>query len=295
VRPNRLTLVVTAVVALVLLSRLVVYQVKDDEVAVVLTFGRATEDIATPRTGLKWPWPIQQVRRFDHRLRVLRAPLEEVATQDGRAVLVGSFVLWRVGSAQEFLQRVGDPEAASLHLEKALRSRQTEMVSRYDFAALVSTDPQALKYVELEQRIQAALAEDVRPLGIEVASVGIRRLSLPEEATEAVFDRMKKDREARAAKLQAEGEAEAGRIRAQADQERDTLIAAAQAEAKTLLGEAERKAEQAYAVRAEAPDLAIFLEELEALRQMLRGRTTLVFDTTQPPFDLLRRATERGQ
>lgn len=293
-RSNRLTLAVAAMVALVLLARLLVYQVRDDEVAVVLTFGRATTDVTSPRTGLKWPWPIQQVRHFDARLRVLETPLEELATKDGRAVLVGSFVLWRVASAQDFLQRLGDADAAERHVEKVLRSRQSETVSRYPFGGLVNVDPAQLRYREIEAELQRLLAQDLAPLGVEVKTVGIRRLALPEEATEAVFARMKKDREARAAAIRAEGEAEAGRIRAEADRERDTLVAAAEADARRVLGEAEREAERSYARMAEDPELAIFLKKLAALEKLLGRRTTLVFDTTEPPFDLLRRDWRSG-
>lgn len=291
-RQNRLTLAVAATVAIVLLARLLVYQVRDDEVAVVLTFGQADDDddVTKPRTGLKWPWPIQQVRHFDARLRVLKTPLEEVATKDGRAVLVGSFVLWRVASAKRFLQSQGDAEAAARHIEKLLRSRQSETVSRYPFASLVSADPAQLQYVEIEGHIRDLLAADLLPLGVEVKAVGIRRLALPQEATEAVFERMKKDREARAAELQAEGEAKAGQIRAEADEARDTLIAAAEADARRVLGEAERAAEAYYKVLAEDPALAIFLKKLGALEVLLERRATLVFDKTVPPFDLLDRA-----
>jgi len=45
---------------------------------------------------------------FDARLRVLRTPLEETVTKDGRAILVGSFVLWRVGAAGTFLEKLGE-------------------------------------------------------------------------------------------------------------------------------------------------------------------------------------------
>ncbi|MBX3472576.1 MAG: hypothetical protein KF878_37470 [Planctomycetes bacterium] len=294
VRQNRLTLAVAVVVGLVLLARLVVYQVRDDEVAVVLTFGRATDDVTAPRTGLKWPWPVQQVRRFDRRLRVQQTPLEEVATRDGRAVLVGSFVLWRVASAQGFLQSLGDADAATRHIEKVLRSRQSETLSRHPFGALVSVDPAQLKYQEIERDLLRLVGDDLRPLGVEVKTVGIRRLGLPEETTEAVFERMKKDREAKAAAIRAEGEAEAGRLRAEADRERDTLLSAAEADARRLMGEAEREAEEAYARLAQDPELAIFLKKLAALEKLLGRRTTLVFDTSEPPFDLLERDWRAG-
>ncbi len=284
---QRLSLVVAALVVLLLVGRTVVYQVRDSEVAVVLTFGRATRDDAEPGPHLKWPWPIQQVRHLDGRLRVLKTPLEEMATADRRPILVATFALWRVASARALVETAGDTDEASRQLGHALRSRQLETISEYPFGALVSTDRARLRYDEIEGRILEKVRADARRLGLEVEVVGIRRLGLPEAATAAVFERMKKEREARAAELQAEGEAEAGRIRAAAERERDTLLAEARAAARRTLSQAELDARVHYEALAQDPELATFLKKLEALEALLARRTTLVLDTSGPPFDLL--------
>ena len=43
-----------------------------------------------------------------------------------------------------------------------------------------------------------------------------------------------------------------------------------------------------YQVFKEQPELAEFLRKLDALRSVMKGRTTVVFDTAVPPFDLLK-------
>ena len=81
---NRLTLAVAVVVVLTLVLRMVVYQVRDDEVAVTLTFGRATADVTG--TGFKWPWPIERVYGTDYeRLRdgVRHVVVHEIAHHFG--------------------------------------------------------------------------------------------------------------------------------------------------------------------------------------------------------------------
>lgn len=286
---NRLTLAVTVAVIVVLLVRLVTYQVRDDQVAVVLTFGRVSDDLPEPGPGLKWPWPIQQVRYFDARLRVLKTPLRQVTTSDQRSVLVGAFALWRVTSARQLLEASrGDEARVAGDVESRLDTTLGTIVSRYPFSALVSTDPEQLRFEQLEEEVRAAVSDALAGRGVSIEVVGLRRLALPKAATEAVFDRMQKEREARAAELRAQGEAEAGRIRAAAEQERDTLLGAAEADARRLQGEAEREAEAHYKRLAEDPELAILLKKLEAMKALLGSRTTLVLDTNQPPFDLLR-------
>ena len=72
-------------------------------------------------------------------------------------------------------------------------------------------------------------------------------------------------------------------IRAEEDVSRavDEILARVRAE-----GDA--AAAEFYAVFKEQPELAEFLRKLDALRAVMKGRTTLVFDTSVPPFDLLK-------
>ncbi|RMG18582.1 MAG: hypothetical protein D6731_01735 [Planctomycetota bacterium] len=296
---RRALLLVAGLLAAVLCLQMVVFTVQDTQTAVVLTFGKPTAEQQEAGLGFKWPWPIQEVKPFDARLRVLSSPLEEMITKDGRAVLVGSFALWRVRSAKTFLETFkGETEAetvadAERFLVRRLRNHQTAVVSSYPFAALVSAERADLKYEEVERRILAGLAADAASAGVEVRTVGIRRLTLPKSATEAVFERMRADRKLLATKIRREGQEKADAIRRRAEEERARLLLEAERDARDLLAEADRKAGPAYRAMAADPELAVFLKKLEALEKLLTPRPgkpgpTLVLDTDQPPFDLLR-------
>mgnify|MGYP001329470027 CR=1 FL=1 len=292
VRQSRMTLLVGGLVAAVLLLRMVIYEVQEGEVAVVLTFGKPTGEDATPGPAAKLPWPIQQVRTYDARLRVLRTELEQTITNDQQTILVGSFLLWRISSAREFVGGLRDVATAEERLLSALRTAHKSAVAQLRFDELVNTDPHKLRYEQAEQAMLAAIQEDpeVKGHGVEVKLVGIRRLGLPEDVTGAVFARMREERTALAAKVLAEGRAEAGRIRAEAEGRRAALLSQAEAEARRTLAAAEEQIASHYAVFEEAPELAVFLKKVEALKALLDQRTTVVLDSTQPPFDLLRRA-----
>lgn len=291
-RQNRLTLVVGVIVTLVFLLGMTTYEVNEAQVSVVTTFGRATGEVAEPGLHLKWPWPVQDVVTLDRRLHVLQAPLEEMRSQDGRTLLVGTFLLWRVGSAQAFHEKLGGDEAAERLLTTLLRDAQAAAIGEVRFDQLVSAEAEALRHDQVEAamrtRIRASLAKT--DYGVEVETVGIRRLGLPAEATVAVFARMREDRKKAAEVVLAAGRAEAGRIRADAQEARETLLAAARAEARATLGKAEQEAAEHYKVLGQDPELAVFLKEVEALRKVFDERTTLVFDPTLPPFDLLKGA-----
>ena len=98
---------------------------------------------------------------------------------------------------------------------------------------------------------------------------------------------MKREREVKAAELLSQGQTEAGNIRAAAERERQEQLDAAQAESRRLLAKAEEESVAAYKVFEQDPELAIYLKKIDALKRALAGHTTLVLDTSSPPFDLL--------
>ena len=92
---------------------------------------------------------------------------------------MGTFALWRIDSARDFVERVGDAEKAERELEKLLRHHQSSAISALQFGELVSTDPERLRYAAAEAEMLAGLQAAARPLGIQVTLVGIRRLGVP--------------------------------------------------------------------------------------------------------------------
>jgi membrane protease subunit HflC len=289
---NRLSLVVATLVVLVLLLRMTVYTVQDSEVAVLLTFGKPTSDKSEAGLSFKWPWPIQTVKRFDGRLRVLESPLEEMTTADEHAVLVGAFALWRVSSAKVFLEKFKTQADAERYLQRRLRHHQIAVISGTPFGALVSTNRKALKYTDVEDRIKAGLSANANTHGIAISMVGIRRLSLPKSSTEPVFDRMQADRDKLATTILQEGKERADAIRRNAEEERSRLLVQAEKDARDILIKADRDASPHYKAMAKDPELAIYLKKLEATGKLFEKKATAVLDSSQPPLDVFKPRAE---
>ncbi len=285
---SRLNLVIGSLLLIVFLALLFLFQVRQTDVAVVTTFGRATRPITEPGLYLKWPWPIQNVTRLDKRLQSLEGPFEETLTKDLRNLLVEVFVGWRIADPALFYTRFnGSIPSAARSLENILSASKIAAVGRHNFADFVSPDPSAVKFDEIEKEIVTAVDADARPLGIEVDFARIKRIGLPESVTEKVFDRMKAERNKEVERLRAEGEAQAARIRSQADVERDKLLAAADAESRRIRGEGEAEAAKWFAVFQQEPVLANFILRLNAIEASLKDRATLIVDPRSPPWDLL--------
>ena len=176
---------------------------------------------------------------------------------------------------------------ASSKLKDIVRSAQNAIIAEYTFEQIVNTDLDLLKLAEIEDRIRKKASEDTETFGIEIKMVGIKRLGLPASVTEAVFGRMKAERQARIEEVKAEGERDAKMLKAEADLKANEILARAEAQAKVLRGEAEAASAKYYKEFEKNPELANFLFNLNALEGSLKENATLIFDPNTPPFNLL--------
>ena len=124
--------------------------------------------------------------------------------------------------------------------------------------------------------------------GLEVKSLGIKRLGFPESVTQKVFERMKEERQRLVKQFEGEGDRDATKIRSTAERERSEKLADAEAAATRSRGEAEKEAAKAYKTLEQNKELAVFLQKLASMEAIAKERTTLILDQNSSPFDLLR-------
>ncbi len=261
--------------------------VRTDETVVISTLGRPDPAPRDPGLRLKWPWPIQRIHRMDARIQTLEGVYEQTATGDQRVVLAAVYAGWRISDPIRFLSLESQTQAEA-HLDSLIRSRKNAVIGQYPFSALVNVDPDAVRIEQIEREILAEVRDSARELyGIDIVFLGIHKMGLPPSVTDAVYRRMRQERESEAAGRREEGLRRAAEIRADADRERSAILAEAEAEALRIRADGESAAAEHYTVFNENPDMAIFLRKLEALERILDRRTTLVLDADTPPFDLL--------
>ena len=267
------------------------FQVRQSEVAVLTTFGKpAANNIDQPNLYFKWPWPIQQVYRFDQRVQNFEDKYSENYTTNGDIILTSVYVGWRISDAKEFFPKFagGSVEAAQRQLETMLRSAKAAVIGKHSLSDLVNSDPKQLKFEAIEDEIKTAVQNQLasQNYGISIEFLGIKKLGLPESVTQAVFDRMKSERQKYISEAQFQGEAEATRIRSAAERQAADVIANAQADATRIEGQGVAEAAKTLSVFQQNPELAIFQLQLQALKDSLNQKSTLIFDERTPPFSL---------
>ncbi|SPE52126.1 Band 7 protein [Verrucomicrobia bacterium] len=289
---NPLTLIIGLLLCLVFVSVLLIFQVRQSEVAVVTTFGKPTRPITEPGPHVRLPWPIQKVYKFDQRVQNFEDKLTEGITRDSFNLLTSVYVGWKITEPTNFFPKFAGAAEPIAEAERLLGQRlaavRSAVIGRHPLSDFLSLSDNGSNYLAIEQEILTTIQSQMEAnnWGLQVEFLGIKKLQLPEQVTQAVFDRMQQERKVLAEKSQSEGEAEAQKIHSEADRRAAETLSIATGEALKIKGKGEAEAAKSLAVFQQNPALAKFIFRLNALEDSCKERTILVFDAHTPPFDL---------
>jgi len=268
------------------------FQVRQSEVVVVSTFLKPTDTITSPGLYFKWPWPVQSINRFDQRVQNFEDKFSQNLTHDSTMLQMSVYVGWRISDAKAFFPRFpsGSTLAAQTLLEQMLRSVKAAVIGKHNLSDFVNSDPSELKFNDIEKEIQAGVTAELSTnnYGMSLEFLGIKKMGLPTDVTQAVFERMKAERTKLISEAQFNGEAEAAKIKSTAERQAADTLANASATATRIEGEGVAEAAKTLAVFQQNPELAIFLARLDALKSAANQKTTLILDERTAPFDLFR-------
>lgn len=288
-KKNLLTIVISAVLALIFVLLLFVFQVRKSEVVVVTRFGRVDRQLAEPGAYFRWPWPVENINRLDQRIQNFEDSFRETLTGDNNNLLSSVYVGWRIADAATFFPKYpGGAGPAERTLQDIVGQAKAAVIGKHPLGDFVNADEKNLKFDVIEQEIktlaQAQLATN--NCGIRIEYLGIKKLGLPESVTQAVFDRMTKDREVLISQLENQGKSSADIIRSTANSEAAKMRSAAEGQAREIRGQGEAVAANILPTLEKNAELAKNLMRLEAVEAATKERTILIFDTHTPPFDL---------
>lgn len=269
--------------------------VDETETAIVTEFGRpvGTHDDA----GLHFKWPYQSAIRIDRRLQIYDPKPSEFLAMEKKNVDLDVFVCWRVDSPLLFLETVSDFDGAKMRIHDIVWSNLAADLGLVPLEAIVSTDPEKHGLDDLVAQVTAKSRESARlPCGIEIVDIRLKRISLPAQVRDSVFQRMRAERARVAGQYRAEGEAEATKIRAAADTARAEGLAKAGAEAERIRGEAEAEAIRTYTeAHKQDPQFYELVRTLEAYKKFLDEQTTVLLSADSELLKYLTRGSMLGE
>lgn len=234
------------------------YTVHQTQQALLLEFGQPRHEERDPGLHFKLPW--RTATYYDKRILSLDPPAQEVILADQKRINVDAFVRYMIVSPLRFKLRA-DTETNFLDIF----GRRLNSAVRAEVGQVLLPDMLSKRRDNVMSRITAALKSESEDFGIVVVDVRIGRTDLPPTTSESVFNRMRSQREAQAARLRAEGAEIKARIEAESDRERTVILAEAQRQAQILRGEGDaRKTRILSDAFNRDPEFFAFYRSLEA-------------------------------
>lgn len=258
------------------------------EVAIKLRLGEIVDSEYKP--GLHFMVPIiNNVKTFDARIQTHDSRPQRFLTVEKKDVIVDYYAKWRITNPGQFYRSTGgDSTRTARLLAERINTGLRDEFGRRTIQEVVSED----RYQLMDDLTKEA-DRQASELGIEVVDVRVKKIDLPPEVSESVYERMRAERERVARDLRAKGGEAAERIRADADRQRTVIIADAYKLAEEARGEGDAKAAETYAMAYnQDPDFYSFYRSLNAYRAAFgQGGDMLVL---QPDSDFFRYFNKTG-
>jgi modulator of FtsH protease HflC len=261
-------LAVLAVVVLFVayLSLFTVYQTRQ---ALVVRLGDPVRTVTAPGLHAKLPL-IDTVIYVDNRILDLENSSQEVICSDQKRLVVDAFARYRIRDPLLFYQTVSTIEGANSRLSTLLNAALRRVLGEATLTHVVRDDRSALML-----RVKEQLNREAQAFGIEVVDVRIRRADLPEQNSQAVYQRMQTERQREAAEFRAQGSQKSQEIRARADRDVTVLVAEATSRAEQTRGDGDAERNRIFAdAYGKDPDFFAFYRSMQAYETGLRANDT---------------------
>ena len=283
---GKLSRVLVSIIVLLILLSLSTFTVDQREFALVFRLGEIVSVKKEP--GLYFKTPIvENVKFFDKRILTYESDQpDRFITSEKKNVLVDSYIKWRIMDPSKYYVSVnGD--------ERQAERRITQTVNdglRAEFGKRTIQEVVSGQRSEIMGILQERADSESRLIGVEILDVRLRRVDLPEEVSQSVYQRMNAERKSVANELRSQGFADSEKIRDVAEKERDIIITEAYKDAQKIKGEGDASASRIYAdAFSKNQDFYDFFRSLEAYRKSFKGKDDiLVLDPNSDFFKFLK-------
>ncbi len=283
---KHLNAILSVLIGVVVLVSLTAYTVDQRQRAIVFQLGEIIDTKTEPGLYFKVPF-LHNVRYFDGRILTMdSSEPERFITSEKKNVLVDSFVKWRIVDVKKYYVSVGGDEIRA-------RQRLFQTVNdslRAEFGKRTVHDVVSGQRDQIMEILRQKADLDARKIGVQVLDVRLKRVDLPQEVSESVYQRMEAERKRVANELRSTGAGEAEKIRADADRQREVILAEAYRDAQRTKGEGDAKSTAIYSeAYSRNPEFYAFYRSMEAYRQTFKNKgDIMVLDPSSEFFKYLK-------
>jgi membrane protease subunit HflC len=261
-------ILVVAIASIILLLQ-ATFTVHQSERALVLQLGAPIRVVNEPGLDFKIPF-IQNIEPVSKRVLNAEASQEELLTQDQKRVVVDYFARYKIIDPLLFYQSVRSTDLLEQRLKPIITSQLRRVLGGVQLARILTKER-----AEMMREITVAVDTEVKRFGITVIDVRMKRVDLPKENSEAIFNRMRTQRQQEAALIRAEGNRAAQALRAEGQKQQVIIVANARKQSEILRGEGDAKATAIYnQAYGQDPEFFNFYRSMQALTLGLGGDNT---------------------
>jgi membrane protease subunit HflC len=281
----RLNFVGGIIAALVLVALVIAYStlftVYQTRQAIVVRFGYPVRVVTEPGLNFKWPL-IDGVIYIDKRILDIESPAQEVIASDQKRLVVDAFARYKITKPLLFYQSVGSIEGGNARLMTLLNSSLRRVLGEVTLTQIVRDLRE-----QLMAQVRTQVEKEADAFGIAVVDVRIRRADLPEQNSQAVYQRMQTERQQQAAQIRAQGSQKSQEIRAKADRDVTVLVADATSTSEQVRGEGDAERNRIFAdAYGRDADFFTFYRAMQAYEAGLRHTDTRML--LRPDSDFFR-------
>ena len=257
------------------------FVVNEKERAIVFQFGEAVRpDIPV---GLQFKIPlIQDVKKFDARIQTLDEEPDRILTVESKYLLVDSFIKYRITDVLTFYKATGNGNFNSLN---SLLGQRSEATLKDNFATRTVKEVISGERDELMNILLTSLNNEVKDLGIEIIDFRVKRIDLPSNLSNSVYERMRTERQRLAEELRSEGKEISREIRAVADKDKVVILADAYKQSQQLRGEGDAQAASIYAESfSKNPEFYEFTRSMKAYVETFENKSDVMLIDSDSEF-----------
>lgn len=267
-------LIISVITGLIILLN--AHIVQEDEIVFIRTFGKIIKVIDKPGIYFKIPL-INTTSTISKKIFCYESQPSKITTKDNKNLFIETFVLWSISDPKLFIDTLQSNINAEIRIDNTINSYLKINLIAHNYNDIINNNS------SISKNLTANISDELTAYGIHIVDAKFRNLYLPDENKDAVYARIKSDREKIAAQYLSLGEKEASQIRSETDKEVSMILSKAQTEAERIKGTADAEAAQIYASSYNKdPDFYKFMRTLEAYKKTLMNKPTIVIPIDSP-------------
>lgn len=263
--------------------------VRESEFVIVTQFGRIVSVIGKSGLYRKLPLSVQKVNRIDKRIMVFECAPTTYILGDKNPLVISCYVCYRITRPETVIQRFVTVESLKQQMDDMLVSQLGNELGNYRIENIINVNREEIRLNDIENKVTRDIGvKALEEYGIEIVSIGIKKITYPPVVAKSVYERMKSERQIEASRYRADGQQQSAKIDAETNLKVSEIMSDAIEKSEITKGIGDNKSISMYSsVFSKDPEFFKFINTLESYKDIIRKNDVLIFSMKDSLFKYL--------